>query len=510
MRAIPLTERARRTGRLLAAAALCVYLATASGSLNSIDAVMTYEVTKNLVTQGSVAASYDVFSFEPHRGVDGRFYSPFGIGQSVFNVPFYLAGHVLSTQLGLRLGRPDTLDKAAVALGNTVAAAGLVWVVFLFAWRLGGDLSGATRTALVAGFGTLVWPYSKLGFNAELTALCLTAGLYASWVGVRENRRSALGWGGVWLAGAFLTRHEMAVAVPLVAAWVAWESRQDWRLLARRATWLGLPVLCAVMFWLWYNALRFGNPFNTGNLEDPVLGFDSSVLAGVSGLLFSPGRSLFLYMPVALVGLIAVFAMARRDRSTAVLFAAFLIVFPILYGSLPYWDGSRGYGPRYLVPLVPLLVVPLTWWLTPGRGAWRRLVGGIAVLSAIVQVPGVLVDFAKVSVAYSRAGGGYDREARLYTWRESGITLNAIAAASLVPDNLRYVARGTRPAIATAPVADDDRDFAQRFDFSLDFWWLYLYYLGAIPAVVALTLAAGPLALAGVLFTYIGRPTRRS
>ena len=43
------------------------------------------------------------------------------------------------------------------------------------------------------------------------------------------------------------------------------------------------------------------------------------------------------------------------------------------------------------------------------------------------------------------------------------------------------------------------RDFSQQFAFSLDFWWLYLFYLGAVPAGVAVALAALPLALAGWL-----------
>ena len=50
------------------------------------------------------------------------------------------------------------------------------------------------------------------------------------------------------------------------------------------------------------------------------------------------------------------------------------------------------------------------------------------------------------------------------------------------------------------PAGRDDPEFSQRLDFSLDFWWLYLYYLGAISAPVAVALGAAPLVgrLAGV------------
>ena len=150
--------------------------------------------------------SFDVAGVNQHRGVDGRYYSPFGIGQSIFSIPFYVAGRAARQWFGLHLGRPETLDKSAVALGSAVASAGVVWVTCLFAWRLSGNLAGARRTALALGFGTLVWPYSKFGFSAALTSWCLTAGIYSAWVGARLDRRRMLAWGGVWLACALRIR----------------------------------------------------------------------------------------------------------------------------------------------------------------------------------------------------------------------------------------------------------------------------------------------------------------
>ena len=79
-----------------------------------------------------------------------------------------------------------------------------------------------------------------------------------------------------------------------------------------------------------------------------------NTLAGIGGLLFSPGRSLFLYAPLTLVGLFGGKALWKRDRTLAAMLASISGALLILYGSLFYWDGLRGYGPRYLVPLVPL------------------------------------------------------------------------------------------------------------------------------------------------------------
>ena len=50
------------------------------------------------------------------------------------------------------------------------------------------------------------------------------------------------------------------------------------------------------------------------------------------------------------------------------------------------------------------------------------------------------------------------------------------------------------PPRTMATAAADERGFSQQFAFSLDFWWLYLYYLGALPRLwllaIVTTLAA--------------------
>jgi hypothetical protein len=66
-----------------------------------------------------------------------------------------------------------------------------------------------------------------------------------------------------------------------------------------------------------------------------------------------------------------------------------------------------------------------------------------------------------------------------------------------VPRNLRYLAgRDAPPAIDRSSADAGRRDFAQQFWFSLDLWWLYLFYLGACPAWASLVLGFTPLVLA--------------
>jgi hypothetical protein len=249
---------------------------------------------------------------------------------------------------------------------------------------------------------------------------------------------------------------------------------------------VAVPVLAAAMLTLCYNHVRFGSPWDTGYLRDGTATF-GSIRIGLLGLLASPGRSLFLFAPVTVPGVVALGSLWKRDRATAVLLGGTTAVLVLFYASLTYWDADRSYGPRYLVTILPLLCVPLvSWFDRPPGDVRRRVLIVAAVLSVIVQLPGILVDFSRVSF---RPEYSYlTREDRLWTWEGSALRLNARAAVSRIPSNVRYLAGIDLPPRIQAADARA-RDFSEQFAFSLDFWWLYLFYAGVVPTPVAVTAA---------------------
>jgi hypothetical protein len=127
-------------------------------------------------------------------------------------------------------------------------------------------------------------------------------------------------------------------------------------------------------------------------------------------------------------------------------------------------------------------------------------------LSAVVQVPGVLVDYAKVSVANARENGAPTKSERVGDWSTSPLVLNARAAMDVTPRNVKWLL-GTA---ALPPVAaGDDRDFSQRFSYSLDFWWLYLMFMRTIGHTAALAVAVAGGCLLAAQGLYVARLVRR-
>ena len=483
------TSAAARTARLVGLFSLCVYATTTGGSMATD--IMTYEVTKNIVEHGSVAMSYNLYQMDAHRGVDGRYYAPYGIGHAVFSIPYYLAGRAAERVTGLRVGKAEALRKAAVAGGSTVAAAAAVWLAFWFAWRLTGSRRGAVAAALSLGFASLLWPYSKFGFNAPLASLCVLGGVYGCWWGVRGNRVPALVAGGVGLGCALLVRHELALVSLPVGAWFLLESWPRFGLFLRRALLAGAPVVVAVLITAYYNIVRFGNSLDTGYLRDETAGL-GVIWDGALGLLVSPGVSLFVYSPLLIVGAVAFAGFYRTDRNTALLFGGVVVVMVAFYAWLQHWDADRSYGARYLLPAHAFLCIPLALLFRESRqSAGYRLVAAAAVLSAIVQLPGVLVDFSKVGATPETAGRTLQE--RRWVWTSSPLAVNTRASIDLVPRNVAYMT-GTSLPPAVMPGTGRARDFSAQFAFSLD--WVYLFHLGVVSAPIALIMGATPAGLA--------------
>jgi hypothetical protein len=188
----------------------------------------------------------------------------------------------------------------------------------------------------------------------------------------------------------------------------------------------------------------------------------------------------------------------KRDRHLAWLCGSLALGFVVFYAFLGNWAGGRSYGSRYLVPVLPFLCVPVAALFELGVARpIRASVAALAIASALIQVPGALVDFSRVSQRWAAAEQARLVGDRRFAWSASPLLLNTREMVAAVPRNLRYLAgRDTPPAVDRSSTDTGRRDFAQQFWFSLDLWWLYLFYLGACPAWAALALGLTPLVLA--------------
>jgi hypothetical protein len=97
--------------------------------------------------------------------------------------------------------------------------------------------------------------------------------------------------------------------------------------------------------------------------------------AGLAGLLFSPGRGLFLYFPFAAVALLLILrrpSLLRQGLPAAL--AVSIVSSTALFSFFSEWDGGWSVGPRYLTEVQPLiLILAGIGWQSLSVAAQRRL-----------------------------------------------------------------------------------------------------------------------------------------
>ena len=139
-----------------------------------------------------------------------------------------------------------------------------------------------------------------------------------------------------------------------------------------------------------YNLVRFGDPLQTGRTVDDVrsvlFGYGHLQMSpqGIWQLLLGPGKSLLLYCPVVLLAIPGWFVLRRQQPRLWAALLAMAVTRWWFFGLRSDWSGGYGLGPRYLVPLVPFLLLPLVFWLRerrPVEGRWRwRILAGTGLL----------------------------------------------------------------------------------------------------------------------------------
>ncbi|MFN8474200.1 MAG: hypothetical protein U0822_18550 [Anaerolineae bacterium] len=337
-------------------------------------------VTESLVKFGRFSVDHaDNFQYIPEiaLGRDGARYTKYGIGQSLAAAPLYALALVVPW-----LGLIDT-----VLLLNPLVTALTAVVLFVTCQTVYATRREALGVALVFAFCTPAFVYAKNFYSEPLSGLGLA--LASLGVAVMLTRRTASGalLAGIGIGLGMLVKSSAVIVAPILlfVVW-RWGAPRRWRM----ALVAGAPVVVAAALIALYNTARFGNPLTTGYGSET---FTTFPLVGALGLLFAPGRSLFLYAPMALVALYGAARLRRPPGFRAWVIGSFAAIL-LLHGAWDAWWGAWAYGPRLLVSTMPLLALGmLPVFEMAKKWGWgkRALLAAVLVASFLIQLPGVLV-----------------------------------------------------------------------------------------------------------------------
>lgn len=340
-------------------------------------------------------------------GHDGKSYSKYDPGMAVLAAPVVAyADQVAIHEKAHRYAVAAVFVLLVPACGMALGIASL----FSIATHC-YPLTKAVMISAVAGLGTMAWPYAGLFFAEAILAglLIFAIALLVPLHPISQKKPRSLdvlvrlGVASGALGFAIFTRASMMIYLPAFYYFIWQITPSEQKIRGRWQAWarLGLFTLgpcIAILSLLYHNHVRFGSLLDTGYGDE---GFSTFPLIGMMGLLVSSGKSVFIYAPPLVLSALLWPRFRRKNALLANTILMMSLIALAYYGTWWAWHGGWVWGPRFLVPLMPLWC--LAWGELPARWFWYGLASILFLAGIGVQILGT---FTNSNLLYFEAFAG--------------------------------------------------------------------------------------------------------
>ena len=334
-----------------------------------------------------------------YQNASGNWYSKYGILNTLLYLP------ILQLQKCV-MGKLGDASTFFLNLFNLVLSGASACYLVLIVRRYTRSTATVWIFVLSAVYATFWWNYLRAQtFEIYITLFML--GLYYHLVSGLDWERGAVDRvgnshllaAGIFLGALCLSKNVYLILLPVVAGLFALAqlrgsaevggAGRHHRRLSSYVLWFWLPLGLLLCLMLGSNAYRFGSPFNTGYtqwVQESRL-FRADIIPALAGFLFSKQRSIFLNFPLmifALPGWLTFGKQHRFDAITALFFGGVLLVINAAFRN---WQGNSCYGPRYLLPVAPILSLPFIHvleWLARSRDKICKPAVGSVMIGALL------------------------------------------------------------------------------------------------------------------------------
>lgn len=282
---------------------------------------------------------------------------------------------------------------AQVVLSFVVSAlpsALLAALIYLALADLGVRRRTRIVTVLAYGLFTPAFAYANAFYGHQLSAALLFAAFWFISRITKQSGAAKLLFIGLLLGYSVVTEYPTAVVVGILYIYAAYRLYRLHRLL--QLGWITAAGAVVAMGWMAYNNHVFGGPLELGYsyselwVDQHESGFMSLSLPhwdAVWGITFSGFRGIFVMSPWLLLAVpgFAYWLGRREQRAEWIVSLACVASIFLFNASSSMWWGGFSVGPRYLLPMLPWLVLAASFavdaWLSR---RWSALVTAAMIL----------------------------------------------------------------------------------------------------------------------------------
>ena len=400
---------------------LGAYVVSSPGRIDLIDGQVRFDVAYNWLTKGRPLLGDPWVA--PMRGVwgqDGFAYSYYGAPASLFAMPLIWLGGI---------GDLTALERSRFLFSMTspIFGALIFSVLFLFYVELRVPFRQAVAWTMVSSFATFMWPASNSSFDNAQHAFFSVSAMYFGFLSARHRSRMLAMLAGL-LAGTlivyqpylFLIIPGLAVSTltwttpevspgassprfasnvgkfisgPFIVIRSALHSAGEARESCIRLLFFLSAISIDLALYFSYNHLRFGSYLDDGKLRmqaHSTVSLFGNPLSGFLTLFASPGKSIFLYSPPLILGLLGMRYLWRRSPSIVLGVFVSSVVLVLFVSCISFVGGDWCWGPRYLVVVLPLWALGFPFL---SQDKFRReLRLAVVSLGVVIQLLGLSVE----------------------------------------------------------------------------------------------------------------------
>lgn len=328
-----------------------------------------YQVAVQIIKEGRL--SFDtlpdgVFQVAPN----GKFYAGHEIGNTLFLLPIAFINSLVEKIASHFIGQEGIyrIQQFLLSFQSGIYSS-ITATLFFTILKVGFSqtvISSFVGTLCLV-FTTYFWTYSRNLFDGVLCGTLLTASFLLILQYRKKNYLSYLICSFVCLGFGFITRISMILAIFTSFVYLLMIYRSSFSNKLREIS-LALITLIPFFLWQsWYNYLRTGifykSPVQT-SVYAANNSLDGNLFVGISGLLFSPGKSLFIYAPLLILSVILYKKFYHQWKKEALYVLILSILWLLLHSKLKSWYGAWGWGPRHLITILPVLFFPFATNIT--------------------------------------------------------------------------------------------------------------------------------------------------